>query len=181
MTDDTRAKLIRAAAALFREHGYNGTGVAEVLNRAGVTKGSLYHHFPGGKADLAVASAHWAGAWLTKQVNESFARTDTMATGIEALCDAIAELFDRTTWTACPINSTLLDGATNEPFQAAAGEIFENWRAVFGKHAMRYGADHHTAQVQADKLLFMLEGAWIVARAQGRSDPLRKIPSLLAG
>lgn len=179
MTDDTRAKLVRAAAALFREHGYHGTGLAEVLTQAGVPKGSLYHHFPGGKADLAIASARWAGTWLAKQVDESFTRTDTMAAGIEALCAAIAELFDRTSWTACPISSTLLDGAASDPFRAAADEIFESWRSVFQKHAMQYGADPQTARLQADKLLFMLEGAWIVARAEGCSEPLLKIPSLL--
>jgi AcrR family transcriptional regulator len=49
--DVTRAALIRAARELFGEQGYVETSTDEVVVRAGVTKGALYHHF-GGKEDL---------------------------------------------------------------------------------------------------------------------------------
>ncbi|MEO0930919.1 MAG: helix-turn-helix domain-containing protein, partial [Pseudomonadota bacterium] len=57
---DTRTKLAIEAGFLFQQKGYHGVGIAEVLERAGVPKGSLYHHFPSGKADLALAAAEIA-------------------------------------------------------------------------------------------------------------------------
>ena len=49
----TREQLLRSAARLFREQGFHGTSVAEVASAAGITKSSLYHHFPSKQALLA--------------------------------------------------------------------------------------------------------------------------------
>jgi len=48
----SRAALVAAARACFTESGYDGTTVAEVLRRAGMARGALYHYFPGGKDEL---------------------------------------------------------------------------------------------------------------------------------
>lgn len=42
---ETRAAILDAAAACFAENGYAGTGVAEICERAGISKGTLYYHF----------------------------------------------------------------------------------------------------------------------------------------
>ena len=41
----TRDALLTAARALFAERGYAGVGTEEVVRRAGVTRGALYHYF----------------------------------------------------------------------------------------------------------------------------------------
>jgi AcrR family transcriptional regulator len=41
----TRERLVAAARELFGEHGYDGTSIEAVLERAGVKRGALYHHF----------------------------------------------------------------------------------------------------------------------------------------
>jgi AcrR family transcriptional regulator len=43
----TRAHLIDVATLLFTERGYDGTSIEAVLAESGVSRGSLYHHFPG--------------------------------------------------------------------------------------------------------------------------------------
>jgi len=49
-TEATRAALLGAARALFAERGYAGTAAEEVVRRAGVTRGAMYHHFRDKKA-----------------------------------------------------------------------------------------------------------------------------------
>ncbi|HRX89618.1 MAG TPA: TetR/AcrR family transcriptional regulator, partial [Steroidobacteraceae bacterium] len=61
---DTRGRIVYAAMELFGEKGYGSTSVADILGRAGVNSGSLYHFFPG-KQDvlIAVLDAYHEGIW----------------------------------------------------------------------------------------------------------------------
>ena len=54
----TRERILRAATRLFQTRGYHGARLSEILDVAHAPKGSLYHHFPGGKEDLAIASPY---------------------------------------------------------------------------------------------------------------------------
>jgi AcrR family transcriptional regulator len=49
---DARSRVLDAAVELFAQHGYDGTSVSQVINRAGVAKGGFYHHFPSKEALL---------------------------------------------------------------------------------------------------------------------------------
>ncbi len=50
-----RRDILKAAALIFQQRGYHGATMAEIAMQIGLTAGSLYHHFPGGKQDLLVA------------------------------------------------------------------------------------------------------------------------------
>ncbi len=60
---DTRARLLRAAADVFGERGYDGTRVADIAATAGVSNGALYAHFTS-KAELLVAALRTHGRRL---------------------------------------------------------------------------------------------------------------------
>jgi len=70
----TRAHLVEVATQLFAAHGYDGTSIQAVLAESGVSRGSLYHHFPGKEA-LFLAVLEEVGARAAQQ-------------GIEAMGDA---------------------------------------------------------------------------------------------
>lgn len=69
--EDTRAALLAAAHILFTEKGYAATGTEEIVQRAGLTRGALYHHFRN-KEDLFRA--------VLEQVEEELI-TDLVAAG----------------------------------------------------------------------------------------------------
>jgi TetR/AcrR family fatty acid metabolism transcriptional regulator len=56
----TRARLLEAAGELFRRRGYHGTSVVDVAERAGVSVGSVYHHFADKRAMLLALIDDWA-------------------------------------------------------------------------------------------------------------------------
>ena len=53
MNSNSRARMVRSAAALFGSRGLSATSFSDVLADSGAPRGSIYHHFPGGKKQLA--------------------------------------------------------------------------------------------------------------------------------
>src|SRR5436305_15227525 len=71
ITSDSRDRMIQSAALLFREHGYSGTGFREVIKHSGEPRGSIYHHFPGGKEKLAAETVQWAWAVVERRIERA--------------------------------------------------------------------------------------------------------------
>lgn len=92
--EETRRELLRVARELFAERGYAAVGTEEIVARAGMTRGALYHHFRG-KRDLFRA----VHEQLEEQLVESVAATMTdvtdpvslLETGIRAFLDACTD------------------------------------------------------------------------------------------
>ena len=54
--NNSKDVLIETASRLFRLSGYYGVGLKDILAESGIPKGSLYHYFPEGKEQLAIAA-----------------------------------------------------------------------------------------------------------------------------
>lgn len=87
----TRAKLVRAARTLFARHGYAAVGTEQIVRRAGVTRGALYHHFAG-KEELFLAVyeqvEHDLTAQLVSLVSEAASPLEALRIGIRTFLDA---------------------------------------------------------------------------------------------
>jgi AcrR family transcriptional regulator len=90
----TRAELMRVARALFAERGYAGVGTEQIVARAKVTRGALYHHFAD-KKDLFRAVHEELEQELVAQVGEQIAGIEDTwelaVTGVRAFLDACAD------------------------------------------------------------------------------------------
>src|SRR5262245_53844476 len=71
--EETRERILRAAARAIRKHGYEGVGVADVMKDAGLTHGGFYAHFASRDELLAAAVDH-AGAESTEALSRVVAR-----------------------------------------------------------------------------------------------------------
>src|SRR5258706_15593201 len=71
--EQTRERILRAAARAIRKHGYEGVGVAEVMKEAGLTHGGFYAHFESRDALLA-AAVEQAGAEATENLSRAGAK-----------------------------------------------------------------------------------------------------------
>jgi AcrR family transcriptional regulator len=84
--------LIAAARALFAERGYAAVGTEEIVQRAGVTRGALYHHFRGGKEELFRAVLVQLSAETARTVADTaLGQSDpweALVAGIDSFLDA---------------------------------------------------------------------------------------------
>lgn len=82
-SEATRAALIAVARSLFAERGYAATPTEEVVRRAGVTRGALYHHFRD-KEDLFEAVYEQVEEEVTRRVMIASASADDLWRGLHA-------------------------------------------------------------------------------------------------
>jgi AcrR family transcriptional regulator len=88
----TTGRLMVAARELFAQRGYAAVGTEEIVQRAGVTRGALYHHFRGGKEELFRAVLIQLSAETTQQVMQAAAAAadpwEALVIGANAFLDA---------------------------------------------------------------------------------------------
>src|SRR3954447_23091824 len=77
---DVREQMTRSAALLFGERGFSGTGLREVIAHSSTPRGSIYHHFAGGKAELARETSRRAAAEGAGPVGDEARSGDPIAT-----------------------------------------------------------------------------------------------------
>lgn len=167
---DNREILVRTASALFRQKGYSGVGLNEILNASDLPKGSLYYHFPGGKCELADAATRWAGEWVERTLDKTFGAAPNYETGTLAVCEVIARaVVAEEHVPACPVLS-ILQAALSEPaLRKTAVDVYDRWTDCIEGHAVRFGIDD--PRKAAFSLHIRLQGAWIVAFAQQSNAP----------
>ena len=178
---DARTRFVDTAAGLFRRHGYHGVGLSQIVSVSGAPKGSFYHHFPGGKEELAEHTVRHAGAAIARAIDEAFSEAPSFAAGARALADRIADWFEASGWCdGCPITSIVLDTTpSSDRILQATQEVFDDWIARAIGHAERLGAEGD-ARTTATRLLIALEGAWIVARVLRSREPFAQAAALVA-
>src|SRR3954469_23859877 len=76
---DPRARMIDSGVELFRERGVHGTSFSDVLEHSGAPRGSLYHWFPGGKAQLAEEATRYSGEVIAAGLASALEEKDPVA------------------------------------------------------------------------------------------------------
>jgi len=172
----SRARLIAAAARLFQENGYAATGLSEILTLAGAPKGSLYHHFPGGKAELAAAAMRGAGGLLRETLRARLDTAGDAAGAIEAFAGDLAGWLEGSGFTrGCPVATVALeqtpgDGELADAVAGAFSRTVDMLAAMIAADGVPTGRAGRLAGLT----LAALEGAMLLARIQQSGDPVRE-------
>ncbi|SDQ83056.1 DNA-binding transcriptional regulator, AcrR family [Tsukamurella pulmonis] len=177
----TRERLVVAMGELLRRQGYGATSVKQLTEAAGATMGSLYHHFPGGKPEVAAAALRASGAAYADLLAVLFDRAPELSEAIPDAFALAAEHIAEAGWiTMCPVGTVAGEVADSEPeVAAAAAEVFVDWIAGGTAYFARRGLDDDAARELTLAVLSSLEGAFILARSLRSPDPLLAAGSAL--
>src|SRR5947199_6103109 len=78
MASHPRDRMIQSALVLMGENGVEGTSFSEVIEHSGAPRGSIYHHFPGGKAQLIEEATRSAGELIAAGARAASASGDPL-------------------------------------------------------------------------------------------------------
>jgi AcrR family transcriptional regulator len=106
--------MIVSQALLQRERGVAGTALPDVLDHSGAPRGSIYHHFPEGRAQLAEEATGWAAGWIAKRLEAILADGDVFAALDAFTTDWLDVLRDTDFAAGCPVVAGALDSADNQ-------------------------------------------------------------------
>ena len=169
-----KERILDASSELFRRQGLTGTGIKQILDQAQAPFGSLYHHFPGGKDELAAETVKRAGAYYGQLVTEKLLAEPDLVSGVrEAFIAAGRDLAATGYADACPVETVALEVAsTNERLRLATAEVFDSWLDGLTALMRSEGIEATQARALAHTILSALEGAFVLARAARRTDAL---------
>lgn len=165
--------MLAAAVELFRARGYEGVGVAELLEKSGAPRGSLYFHFPGGKQQIGAEVVARVGAEVAtrfRELNESGVDLDAFI--VRVFKTTAKESKERCYEATCPMAAIATGfGANDVTLAAAVRAAFESWEAEIKAAALARGMSEANAATFASAMLTAMEGAFIISKAQRTSAP----------
>lgn len=168
--DGPRAAMIRSAIGLIRRRGVAAVSFADVLADSGAPRGSVYHHFPGGKSQLVEEATRSAAEHLGIAVARTLDASDTPG-ALRALADLWRRGLESGDYAVgCPIVAAAL--GTERAARDVAGAAFGAWCDLISDKLVADGAERRRAQSVAVLVVGALEGALVLAQAQRTSAPL---------
>lgn len=173
---ETRERILAAAARLFHEQGFNGTGVSTILREADVNAGSLYHCFPSKEALLLGVLERYRHLLHPVVMAPVEARTTDPIERVFALLQQYRDWFAPLNFTmGCPIGNLALELADSLPgVKELVRANFDGWSGYVEKWLKEAGPrlppDADPGRL-AHLVLTVMEGGLMQARARGSAEP----------
>lgn len=173
-----RTALIGKLRSLFETRGFEGATLAGIARVAGLSKASLYHHFPDGKSGIGQALLEDAIARLDAAVLAPLrterppeARIDAMVTGVRAYYEDGAR--------SCLLTVFAL-GPPDDRFDALIRDALAGWIDALAEVLQEGGAPRKEARRSARDTVARIQGAALLARALGDTKPFRQVVKRVA-
>jgi TetR/AcrR family transcriptional repressor of nem operon len=171
--DNARVKLLRAALDIIRTQGYSATSVDGLCAAAGVTKGAFFHHFASKEALAVAAADHWSQTTGELFAAAPYHEHADPLDRVMGYIDFRTDLLDGPPESFTCLVGTMVQEvfATSAPIRAACeASIFGHARSLeadIAEAMERYGVKGATARSLALHTQAVLQGAFVLAKAQG--------------
>lgn len=178
---DSKGKTLAAAATLFRQQGYHGSALHDILVASGSPRGSLYFHFPGGKEQIGAAALALSAEAVREGIAQAAEASESAEIFLVRIVGAMAADLERSDFKeGCPIATTALEtSAQLEALGTAARNAFQKWELEIKRGLFRFGLSAGNADIVATMALSQLEGALLLARTHRSLAPIHRAEQAL--
>ncbi len=172
MATDSRASMVRSAASLIRSRGVSATSFSDVLADSRAPRGSIYHHFPEGKRQLAEDAIRWTSDRVLAHLRAGVPSSPSDV--LERFIDMWRRVVVTSGGTAgCVVAGVAIDTVADETgLIKLVRATFRSWAALLAEQLEEVGVPSHRAMPIAVATLAGMEGALILCRAEGNVRPL---------
>lgn len=180
---EAKQKMVQAAKQLIRERGYTATAFSDVLTLSGAPRGSVYFHFPGGKAELAKAAAAAHARDQVELIDRAADQATSAAQLVEIYIGLGREGMTASDYTrGCAIAPLITEGVTQDSTDLAevSRRSFADMVDRLTHHFEAFGLQHPAARTLADAVIAGVEGAMVTSRAQHSPAPYDAVQAVLA-
>jgi TetR/AcrR family transcriptional repressor of lmrAB and yxaGH operons len=174
---EVRARMVAGALRLLATRGLEGTSFAEVLTLTDAPRGSVYHHFPGGKSELVHAGLDLAASRALEAMADS--RGEPAVAVTERFLGLWRALLDSSGLAAGCAVAAVTVGADSPDLLEHAGAIFRTWIDQLSDLYAAAGWTPDNARVFATLVISATEGAVLVSRAQHDRTPFDDVAGAL--
>jgi AcrR family transcriptional regulator len=170
----TKQRILSETAQMFTVQGYVATGIKEIATRASAPFGSIYHHFPGGKRELAAVVLKESGTAYGEFVPLVFDSINDVVQATRAFFRFAGEHLAETDYSdACPIGTVALEVAsTDDELRSVIADVFEGWLALVDERLVAAGIAAPRARELSHAFLAALEGGFMVCRTVRSVEPM---------
>jgi TetR/AcrR family transcriptional repressor of lmrAB and yxaGH operons len=184
MTDQlppTRERLVAAMVDALRRRGLHGIGLNEILQSAQAPKGVLYHHFPGGKTELAVAAIDATVAQIDGSLQRLLQRQADPVSALRQWLDAAGLQLQRSGYqSGCPLATVALETTpADTTLREALARGFAMLRSRLAALLVQAGVADARAAGLAALVVAAYEGGLMQARVAGDAQSLRSTTETL--
>ena len=171
--------MLVAAAELLRERGAAAVTVDAVLARSAAPRGSVYHHFPGGRSQMLREALQFAGDEITARIDT--AAGDSGSALLGQFADIWREALIASDYTAgCPVLAAAIgSGQDEQQLASLASDIFARWRSASRQAYIREGFEPADASALADTAIAAMEVAVVLWGSTRSLEPLDEITNQL--
>jgi AcrR family transcriptional regulator len=169
----SKGRIEDAAAELLARHGFNGMGLKAISEATDLPFGSIYHHFPGGKEQIA-ATAILVNAAVVGELLEANLAEGLTDDAIRRMFAFMAERLEGSDWTAgCVVGTPAADDPSAVPaVRDACADGFALIVDPLAETLVQDGSTPADARALALTLVSAYEGATLLARTQRSREPL---------
>jgi TetR/AcrR family transcriptional repressor of nem operon len=181
--EQTRQEIIRKAAPIFNQKGYDGAALSDLMRATGLEKGGIYRHF---SSKEALAAEAFDYAWR-EALDARIHDLDTISNAVDRLKQLVANFVERrgTIPGGCPLLNTAIDTDDgNSVLCERARKALRGWRSyIVAIISAGSKAREIRPKVDAKKLATLiissLEGAVMLDRLERNEEALRAVQAHL--
>jgi TetR/AcrR family transcriptional regulator, lmrAB and yxaGH operons repressor len=159
---------------LFRQFGYEGVTISKISQATGLGKASIYHHFPGGKAEMAESALNYVNQWLEMNILEILDSQNPPLDKFQAMCAETNRFFNEGQ-DSCLWAGLVLEQSSNDLFHTQISWAFSQWIESIANVLVTAGLDKSLAKQRGEDAMIAIQGGLILCHGLQDFTPFERV------